>query len=214
MSRANGRIGGRETHANERDRSGATVSRANDGRIPGISLIGLRGSGKTTVGERLARKLDRDFIDLDLLITLSERRSIRSIFDESGECGFRDIEENALAALVDHAHGSIIATGGGAILRESNRERLRRHGAVVWLSAGIDTIRRRLAARSSEVDDRPPLTPLGTLDELEAILAERAPIYQELADFTMPADDLDAERIASEIAAWWGEGSFRREPMP
>jgi shikimate kinase len=177
-------------------------------------LIGLRGSGKTTVGERLARKLDRDFIDLDLLITLSERKSIRSIFDESGESGFRDIEENALAALVEHAHGSIIATGGGAILRESNRDRLRRHGAVVWLSAGIDTIRRRLAARSSEVDDRPPLTPLGTLDELEAILVERAPIYQELADFTMPADDLDAERIASEIVAWWGEGSFRREPKP
>ncbi len=190
------------------------MSRANGERTPGISLIGLRGSGKTTVGERLARALDRDFIDLDLLITLSERRSIRSIFDESGESDFRDIEENALSTLIEHAPGSIVATGGGAILRASNRSRLRRHGAIVWLSTGIDTIRRRLKAHGVEVDDRPPLTPLGTLDELEAILAERAPLYQELADFTVATDDLDAEGIAREIAAWWGDGSFRRESNP
>ncbi len=101
----------------------------------GLALIGYRGTGKSTVGRILADRLNRKFLDADLEIEARAGRSIRSIFTEWGEAVFRDWEEQTLAELTSAFPDAIVATGGGVVLREINRHRIRGLGFVVWLRA-------------------------------------------------------------------------------
>lgn len=169
----------------------------------GLVLIGYRGTGKSTVGRILAEQLGRAFLDSDREIEARSGRSIRSIFVESGEAAFRDWEERAIAELTFESPGAVLATGGGAVLREANRRRLRDFGFVAWLTADPTELARRLEADGSGLGGRPALTAAGTLDEIAQVLAARSPLYVELADAVIPTGGKDPRDVAEAILGCW-----------
>ncbi len=162
----------------------------------GIVLIGYRGTGKSTTGRLLAERLGRPFVDLDRSIEAAVGCSIASLFATQGESAFRDWEERLLGQETVGG-GNVLATGGGAILRESNRIALRRHGFVIWLSAAPEVIADRL--RSD--DERPALTPLGTLGEIADVLAARVPLYQSLADVEIATEARSPAEVVATVLA-------------
>ncbi len=181
--------------------SGPAMSEGRPGR--GLVLIGYRGTGKSTVGRLLAERSGRRFLDADREIEARSGRSIASIFAERGEAAFRDREERTLAELVAEAPGAILATGGGTVLREANRRRLRDFGFVAWLTAEPAELARRLAADRSGLADRPALTGAGTLDEIARVLADRTPLYRGLADAVIPTDGRDPRDVVEAILEFW-----------
>jgi shikimate kinase len=171
--------------------------------IRGLVLIGYRGTGKSTVGRILADGLGRPFLDCDREIESRSGRSIRSIFNESGEGAFRDWEQRTLHALTTESPGAILATGGGAVLREANRRRIRGFGFVAWLTADPTELARRLEADRLGLAGRPALTMAGTLDEIAQVLSDRSPLYAELADAVIPTDGKDPSEVAEAILGYW-----------
>lgn len=170
------------------------MSCENDRVLPNIVLIGFMGCGKSSVGRRLAALTGHRFVDTDELAAQSEGCSIPEIFACGGEEVFRDIEEKILADLVGVA-GIVLATGGGAILREANREVMKKIGTVAWLDADPDSLFER-ATRSNR---RPLLqteNPRKTFDDL---LALRRPIYEAAADFRFDSTGLDHDEVARNI---------------
>ncbi|ODT99247.1 MAG: shikimate kinase [Planctomycetes bacterium SCN 63-9] len=172
-----------------------------DGR--GIVLIGYRGTGKSTVGRFLADRLGRPFVDADVRIESRAGRSISSIFAESGEPAFRDWEERVLAEITGENPAAVLATGGGAILRETNRLRLRTFGFVVWLQASPSELASRLSANPRGIADRPALTSAGTLDEISEILGKRYPLYEATADVAVDTEGRSPSRVAELIQDIW-----------
>jgi shikimate kinase len=170
---------------------------------PGLALIGYRGTGKSTAGRILADRLNRKFLDADLEIEARAGRSIGSIFTEWGEAVFRDWEEQTLAELTSKFPDAIVATGGGAVLRESNRRRIRELGFIVWLRAEPSVLARRLESDRCARVERPPLTPAGVLAEIATVLEVRMPIYLELADAVLETGDKTPEEVAGEILGHW-----------
>lgn len=145
-----------------------------------ISLIGLPGSGKTTVGRQLARRLQLPFVDTDQVIEQRLRCSIRDYFDREGEESFRDVEESVLDELTQSAP-CVLSTGGGAVIRAANRSHMHQRGKVVYLNSSPDELFRRLRHDSS----RPLLQvgdPLARLRELHAV---RDPLYRQTAHFVI-----------------------------
>lgn len=141
-----------------------------------IALIGLPGSGKSTVGRQLARRLQLPFVDADQWVEQQLGCSIREYFEREGEVGFRDFEQQALADIA--ASGpAVIATGGGAVLREANRRCLRENTRVFYLFATPDEVYRRL--RHDQV--RPLLQVADPLERLRELFAQRDPLYRETA---------------------------------
>jgi shikimate kinase len=181
--------------------NGRAMSGGSQGR--GLVLIGYRGTGKSTVGRILAERSGRRFADSDREIEARSGRSIRVIFAESGEPAFRDWEERTLAELIAEAPGAILATGGGAVLREANRRRLRDFGFVAWLTAEPAELARRLEADRAGLTDRPALTAAGTLDEIARVLADRTPLYRGLADAVIPTDGQNPKDVADEVLISW-----------
>jgi shikimate kinase len=171
-----------------------------------IILVGYRGSGKTTVGRLLAERLGRPFADADDLIEAGAGMSIADIFVAEGEVGFRDREAAALADLCART-GWVIATGGGAVLRDANRRLLKSSGFVVWLTASPDTLWARLQTDPTTAARRPNLTAAGGRAEVEALAAARAPIYREVADFVSIGDGLSPGALADAILTAWNGGS-------
>src|SRR5438309_1175163 len=121
-----------------------------------LFLIGYRGTGKTTVARILAEKIGWGWIDADAALEERYGRSIRRIFEEDGEAGFRE-KEMAILEELCRAHNHVIATGGGVVLREANLQRLRTAGRVVWLTADARTLWQRLQADEKTHERRPPL---------------------------------------------------------
>ncbi len=155
-------------------------------RGPNILLIGLMGSGKTTVGKLIARKLGWEFVDTDTLISeQADNRSIPDIFAGEGEAGFRRRESDTLRGLLGRRN-CVIATGGGIITTPRNRPLLRHLGFIIWLEAPVGL----LAHRTSFNQDRPLLQAADPAAKLEALLTARAPLYQELADLRIQTRDL------------------------
>jgi shikimate kinase len=169
----------------------------------GLVLIGYRGTGKSTVGRIVAERLCRMFLDADLEIEARAGRPIRSIFTESGESVFRDWEEQTLAELTLAYPDAILATGGGAVLRETNRQRIRGLGFVAWLRAEPSVLARRLESDSRGLAGRPALTAAGTLSEIATVLEVRIPLYQALADAVFETGDKTPDEVADEILARW-----------
>lgn len=161
-----------------------------------LVLIGFMGSGKSTVGRILHQTLGWPLVDMDGLIERRAGMGIPAIFAVEGEDGFRRRESELLASLeADGLSRRIIATGGGVILNPENRARLRRLGYVVWLRAPARTI----LARTSRSHDRPLLQAEKPLERIQAMLAERMPLYQETAHLEIETSDLSANEIATGI---------------
>lgn len=169
----------------------------------GLALVGYRGTGKSTIGRRLADRLGRPFIDADDLIVDRAGRTIKAIFEESGEPVFRDWEERVLREVADDHPGAILATGGGAILRESNRRLLRSFGLVVWLRADPEELARRLETDAMARHDRPSLTSAGTLQEIRDVLEFRAPLYREAAHVEVDTQGKAPAEIVEEVLGHW-----------
>ncbi len=145
-----------------------------------VALVGLPGSGKSSVGRQLARRLQLDFFDSDQVIEQGLGCSIREFFEREGEPKFRAIEETVIAGLCLNSQ-AVLATGGGVVLSSVNRECLHRHCHVVYLHAAPDDLYFRLRH-----DVKRPLLqvadPLGRLRELFAV---RDPLYRETAHFVV-----------------------------
>lgn len=151
-----------------------------------VVLVGLMGSGKTTVGRRLAARLDRDFIDADAALVEITERTIAEIFATDGEAAFRAIEADVLEGLLEHHTPAVIASGGGVVLSDESRRRLADPAmTVVWLDASPAFLASRVAQR----EHRPLLAgsePAG--DVLGRLHAERAPLYAEVADIVVDVE--------------------------
>jgi shikimate kinase len=145
-----------------------------------ISLIGLPGSGKSSVGRQLARRLQLPFSDSDHVIEQQLGCSIREYFEREGEERFRDVEESVIDQLTQGGPG-VLSTGGGVILRQANRLRLRQHGQVVYLNSSPDVLFRRLR---HDVN-RPLLQVADPLNRLRDMHALRDPLYRETAHFVV-----------------------------
>lgn len=176
---------------------------------PLLFLIGYRGTGKTTVGNLLAQRSGWQFIDADVHLEATHGRTIKQIFADEGEAGFRDKETKNLQELTSGAN-RVIATGGGIILKDENRRLLREHGFTVWLTAGVDTIAQRIADDPTTVERRPNLT-TGGLAEIQELLRIREPIYRQSADLVVDTEGQSPDSIAETILNAWipsrGSGS-------
>src|SRR6478736_4490776 len=137
-----------------------------------IVLVGMMGAGKSTIGRRLSARLRLPFLDADTEIETAAGMSIPDIFETHGEPHFRDGEARVIARLLDSGP-AVLATGGGAFMREETRNRIREKAVSLWLKADVDIIMRRVRRRA----DRPLLQtpdPAATVDRL---LGEREPVY-------------------------------------
>ncbi|MCG8451494.1 MAG: shikimate kinase [Pirellulales bacterium] len=165
-----------------------------------IALIGYRGTGKTTVAQLLAMRLGYEWVDADVEVELRAGKSIAAIFAESGEETFRDLE----SAVVDdlcRRKKTILALGGGAVLRENNRQRLALCRVVVWLQASAEVIAQRIAADQTTGHRRPNLTNHGGLTEIQQLLQQREPIYRACATLEVDTDGKAPAEVAEEIVA-------------
>ncbi len=165
-----------------------------------VTLIGYRGTGKTTVARLLAARLGWSWVDADAYLEAKHGQTIREIFAAEGEVGFREKEAAVLAELAGRER-QVLAAGGGVVIRLENRARLRRSGFVVWLTADAATIHARLQADPTTSDRRPPLTAACGLAEIEQLLADRAPLYRECADLTVDTTGRSPDDIVEIILA-------------
>ena len=145
-----------------------------------IIFIGLPGSGKSTVGRHLARRLQQPFMDSDQAIEARLGCSIREFFEREGEHRFRDIEQEVIAQLCAQAPG-VLATGGGVVLRMANRDALRAAGTVVYLQSQPEDLMRRLRHDRK----RPLLQVADPTARLRDLFAQRDPLYRETAHYTV-----------------------------
>lgn len=162
-----------------------------------IFLIGYRGTGKSTVARLLAAELGCEWVDSDDLVEQQTGRSIAELFAEQGEPAFRDEEAQVVADLCA-GPPRVVALGGGAVLRQPTRQRLADQ-TVVWLTASPQTLRQRLEADLATTARRPGLTSAGPLNEIEQVLAERAPLYGACATFIVDTENISPEAVASAI---------------
>jgi len=170
-----------------------------------LFLIGLRGTGKSTVGPLLAERLGLPFFDADAELEATAGRSIREIFAAEGEPPFRDLEEKLLVALL--ARGpAVIATGGGVVLREANRRRLSDSGRVVWLTADHATLWQRLQNDPAGGRQRPNLAG-GGMSEIEELARQREPLYRSVAHLTISVVGRSPEQVASDIVTACSDSS-------
>ncbi|MDQ6958637.1 MAG: shikimate kinase [Mariprofundaceae bacterium] len=161
---------------------------------PGLILIGLMGSGKSSLGRRLAAHLNLPLIDLDATIVAKSGLSIPEIFAQQGETEFRKLETGALRETI--AQHAVIATGGGVVLSKENRALLKGNNApVVWLKASPEFLANRI-----EGDTNRPLIASGnTLRKLQELSVVRDPFYEECADFILPRDEMEKQQAMEEI---------------
>lgn len=171
-----------------------------------VVLVGMMGSGKSTIGRRLSARLHLPFLDADTEIEAAAGMSIPDIFETHGEPHFRDGEARVIARLLDGGP-TVIATGGGAFMREETRNRIRDKAVSLWLKADADIIMKRVKRRA----DRPLLQTADPAATVGRLIEEREPTYQR-ADLTIWSRDVPHERIVDEcldaLHAWLcGDGS-------
>ena len=165
-----------------------------------ITLIGYRGTGKSTLAPRLASRLNFDWIDADVELENSTGRSIREIFATDGEPEFRRLEREVLLPLLKRDR-LVLAAGGGAILNEATRNDFRKAGPVVWLQASVETIAQRILREGATVPHRPNLTTAGGIDEIRTLVTQREPLYQACATMTVASEGSPIDVLVQRIIA-------------
>jgi hypothetical protein len=164
-------------------------------RKKNIILIGYMGCGKSTLSRLLAQDHNRHLIDTDSFIETREGMSISELFEQKGERYFRDLETTVLEELLESTYNTVIATGGGLPLRDANAELLKRLGTVVYLKASADTIYERV----KDETNRPLLNVPNPREKIEKMLAQRNPIYEQVADYTVEVDNLTVGQTLQRI---------------
>jgi shikimate kinase len=157
-----------------------------------VVLVGMMGAGKSTIGRRLSARLRLPFFDADTEIEAAAGMSIPDIFESHGEPHFRDGEARVIARLLDGGPG-VLATGGGAFMREDTRGRIHEKAVSIWLKADADIIMRRVKRRA----DRPLLQTADPAATVGRLIEEREPVYQR-ADITIWSRDVPHEKIVDE----------------
>lgn len=160
-----------------------------------IILIGIGGSGKSTVGKLLANKLDKKFFEMDKIIEKKVNMSIPQIVEKFGWDKFRDCESQVVDDLCK-LNNTVISSGGGVVIREENISKLKANGILIWLRARIDTLAKRIGDGKS----RPILSnPKNIKKELKQIYDGRKKLYQKAADCNLNTDSNTPEEIADKI---------------
>jgi shikimate kinase len=163
-------------------------------RFENIYLIGLMGAGKTTIGRSVARALKLPFYDSDKAIEESTGVDIPTIFEFEGEEGFRDREQKMLQQLTK-MQGIVLATGGGAVLREENRRLLKDNGFIVYLQCSVD----RILERTRRDSQRPLLDTDNPRERIETLFKQREPLYLSCADYKIDTGVLQSKVVVNHI---------------
>lgn len=171
-----------------------------------LTLIGYRGTGKSSVAPALSAALGCAWVDADRKIEQQAGCSIAEIFQAEGEPGFRRRERDVMSHWLGQPP-LVLAAGGGAILDERTRTDVIASGPVVWLRAAPETIAARLSADQTTASSRPRLTAAGGLEEVKTLLAEREPLYRSAASCVIDTDEREISSIVNEIVEVIG---FRR----
>ena len=159
-----------------------------------IFLIGPMGTGKSTIGRQLAEKTGKHFYDSDQEIEQKTGATVSLIFEIEGEPGFRQRECKTIEEL-SALKNIVLATGGGAILSESNRECLKGNGTVIYLRSSVDTILGRMAKDKQ----RPLLQTDDKEKKIRELLEQRVPIYEELADYSIDTDGYSVGQMVKKL---------------
>ncbi len=158
-----------------------------------IVLVGLMGAGKTSVGRRLAEKLEIPFVDADHEISLAAGKSIPEIFADHGEDYFREGERRVIGRLLENGK-QVLATGGGAYMNSETRDKIRNNGISIWLKADLDLLLKRVAKRN----DRPLLKQDEPAAVMQRLIDVRYPVYA-LADITVESRDVQHGHMVNEV---------------
>lgn len=162
--------------------------------VSNVFLVGPMGAGKSTIGRQLANVLKKEFKDSDHEIVARTGASIPLIFEIEGEEGFRK-RESAMIDELSAMNNMVLATGGGAVLKEQNREWLKQRGVVIYLYASLD----QLFERTRRDRNRPLLQTDDPKGKLEQLMAARDPIYREVADMVVHTDDRSIKSVVKEV---------------
>lgn len=157
-----------------------------------VVLIGMPGSGKSTVGIILAKRLSYDFTDTDILIQISERRSLQNIVDSEGYMALRSIEESVILGL--KCHRQVIATGGSAVYSPAAMSHLKQLGTIVFLDTDMDTILSRIHDLATRGIARRPD------QSFEQLFTERGMLYRKYAEYTVQCSALNHEEVCEKVA--------------
>ncbi len=162
-----------------------------------VALIGFMGSGKTAVGQVLAEKLNKRFVEMDSLIEQKAGKPITQIFDQDGEIAFRQLEIE-LTKEVAESKNQVIACGGGIVLNKINIDRLKNEAVIVYLTASPAVIQKRTSVDKNE---RPLLKSSNKAVTIRELLRFRKPFYERVADIRIDTSKLDIWSVADEIIA-------------
>lgn len=163
-------------------------------QVDNIYLIGLMGAGKTTIGRQLAKALQLPFYDSDKAIEEQTGVDIPTIFEYEGEEGFRQREQNMIQDLTQ-IKGIVLATGGGVIIREQNRQALKKNGFVIYLQCSVD----KIVQRTKRDTQRPLLFTDNPRERIEQLFLERDSYYSSCADFIIETSNWQSKTVVNNI---------------
>lgn len=171
-------------------------------RLPvNLYLVGYRCTGKTSVGRLLAQAMSWTFVDMDHELVTEAGMPVEEMVDSRGWKYFRE-HEGKLLQLLSQATKQVISTGGGVVTVPENIAIMRDSGKVIWLHASPGTIAARMEVDKNTADQRPPLQGSDSVVEIEEVLAERLPLYDEAMHLQVETDDLSLEEVTESIMRW------------